>query len=100
MKMPEPIIDPATIVVASRSPSRRGSVRRSATAFAVVDIGPPAGSPGIVLALALDALDSHPVEGAVDEDDGHEEEGDGERGAHRAGEADGELDGEEAEERR
>jgi hypothetical protein len=45
MKMPDPIIEPATIVVASRSPSRRGRVRGYAGCvepdFVIVPIDPP-----------------------------------------------------------
>ena len=81
MKMPEPIIEPATIVVASTRPSLRGSVFGNAGCvepdFVIVPMGPSSGR-------GRGDLDPHPVEGAVDEDDGHGEEHDREGQARAA----------------
>src|SRR5664279_2980301 len=97
MKMPEPIIEPATIVVASKRPSRLGSVFGNA-GWVVPDL--------VIVPMGLSShrrrgdLVPHPVEGAIDEDDGHGEENEREGQARAARKADRELHGEEAEERR
>src|SRR5664280_2184739 len=97
MKMPEPIIEPATIVVASKRPSRLGSVFGNA-GWVVPDL--------VIVPMGLSShrrrgdLDPHPVEGAIDEDDGHGEEDEEQREARRARQSDRELHGEKAEEGR
>src|ERR1035441_2255739 len=97
MKMPEPIIDTATIGVAATRPSLLGSVLGNAGCvepdFVIVPMGPSSGR-------SRGDLDPHPVEGAVDEDEGHGEKNEREGQARTARKADRELHGEEAEQRR